>query len=405
MAMNSQVLQSSSELTSNDLQEVLDAVYSISPDNVINFGLKLGVTRDQILAFETQYNRNMKHCLREILNERLKQLPPLTWSDVLQALESRAVGEGALASSIEFQYISPSSPVRGPSDRGHYRSQSPVRGPSDRGHYRSQSPVRGPSDSGHYRSRSPVRGPSDRRHYRFYSPVRGPSDRGHYRSQSPVRGPSDRGHYRSQSPVRGPSDRGHYRSQSPVRGPSDRGHYRSHSPVRGPSDRGHYRSQSPVRGPSDLYMSQSPVDLQQRPSSDPHQHLSLGGERPYPMIMMRQTPVRVSLLSKPNMVTLRRFSTHNGVINVMQQTAARYREIGSYLLNDRSGAIVRGIEVSTRGDPVAAVDMIYARWMEEDVNCSWRKLTQCFRDCGLNSLASDMEQHFGLPSPQQSMSQ
>ena len=193
MAMNSQVLQSSSELTSSDLQEVLDAVYSISPDNVVNFGLKLGVTRDQISAFEMQYNRNMKHCLREILNNRLKQLPLLTWSDVVQALESRAVSEGALACSIQLQYISLSSPVRGPSDRGHYRSRPQVRGPSDRGHYRSRSPVRGPSDRGHYRSRSPVRGPSDREHYRSRSPVRGPSDRGHYRSQSPVRGPSDRG--------------------------------------------------------------------------------------------------------------------------------------------------------------------------------------------------------------------
>ena len=153
------------------------------------------------------------------------------------------------------------SPVRGASDGGHYRSQSPVRGPSDRGHYRSQSPVRGPSDWGHYRSRSPVRGSSDRGHYRSRSPARGPSDRGHYRSRSPARGPSDRGHYRSRSPVRGSSDRGHYRSRSPVRGPSDRGHYRSRSPVRGPSDKGHYRSRSPVRGPSDRghYRSQSPV--------------------------------------------------------------------------------------------------------------------------------------------------
>ena len=261
MAMNSQVLEPSSELTSNDLQEVLDAVYSISPDNVVNFGLKLGVTRDQISAFETQYHRNMKHCLREILNNRLKQLPLLTWRELVQALESRAVGEGALASSIQFKYLSLSSPVRGPSDRGHYRSQSPVRGPSDRGHYRSQSPVRGSSDRGHYRAQSPVRGPSDRGHYRSQSPVREPSDRGHYRSQSPVRGSSDRGHYRAQSPVRGPSDRGHYRSQSPVKEPSDRGHYRSQSPVRESSDRGHYRAQSPVRGASDRghYRAQSPV--------------------------------------------------------------------------------------------------------------------------------------------------
>ena len=109
-------------------------------------------------------------------------------------------------------------------------------------------------------------------------------------------------------------------------------------------------------------------------------------------------------VSKPNMITLRRLSTHNGVINIIQQSAARYRDIGILLLNDGNGTIVRGIEVSARGDPAAAVDMIYTRWMEEDVDYSWKKLTQCFRDCGLNSLASDIEQHFMLPSPQQSMS-
>ena len=84
----------------------------------------------------------------------------------------------------------------------------------------------------------------------------------------------------------------------------------------------------------------------------------------------------------------------------MQQTAPRYRDIGILLLNDRNGAVVDGIEVSARGDPVAAVDKIYAQWIREDVDCSWKKLTECLRDCSLNSPASDIEQHFGLPSPQ-----
>ena len=141
---------------------------------------------------------------------------PLTWHNILTTLRSPTVDVNSLASQIEqdflLQPLGSRSPVRGPSDKGHYRSQLPVRGPSDRGHCRFQSPVRGPSDRGHYRSQLLVRGPSARGHCRFQSPVRGPSDRGHYRSQSLVRGSSDRGHYRSQSLVRGPSDRGHYRS-------------------------------------------------------------------------------------------------------------------------------------------------------------------------------------------------
>ena len=109
-----------------------------------------------------------------------------------------------------------------------------------------------------------------------------------------------------------------------------------------------------------------------------------------------------SLVSKPDMINLRRLSTHAGAINIMQETAPRYRDIGILLLNDRSGAIVDGIKETARGDPVAAVDMIYTRWIGEDVDYSWEKLTQCFRDCDLNSLACDIEQHFGL---QQSMLQ
>ena len=101
------------------------------------------------------------------------------------------------------------------------------------------------------------------------------------------------------------------------------------------------------------------------------------------------------------MVNLRKLSTHDGVINIIQQTAARYRDIGIILLNDRNGAIVDEITESARGDMVAAVDMIYAKWMEEDVGYSWKKLTQCFKDCDLNSLASDIEQHFRFPSPHQ----
>ena len=88
----------------------------------------------------------------------------------------------------------------------------------------------------------------------------------------------------------------------------------------------------------------------------------------------------------------------------MEQSAPRYRDIGILLLNDRYGAIVEGIEVSARGDPLVAVDQIYAKWIRTDVDCSWEKLTQCFRDCGLNSPASTIEQHFGLPSPMQSKS-
>ena len=53
-----------------------------------------------------------------------------------------------------------------------------------------------------------------------------------------------------------------------------------------------------VRHIESWYISPS-VDLSHDPSSDPQQHLSLGGERPYPMVMMGQTTV--NRIENPNM--------------------------------------------------------------------------------------------------------
>ena len=76
MAMSSQPPSSESgELTSDDLQEVFDALYSIAPV-YINLGLRFNVSRNRIRAIEMQYT-NPYDCLREILDYRLNQLPPL----------------------------------------------------------------------------------------------------------------------------------------------------------------------------------------------------------------------------------------------------------------------------------------------------------------------------------------
>ena len=92
-------------LSSDDLQEVLDAVYHISPHKVINFGLKIGVSRNRSEVFEIKYNGDMEHCLREILNECLKLVPPLTWHDIVRALRAPSVKEDQLARQIECRYM------------------------------------------------------------------------------------------------------------------------------------------------------------------------------------------------------------------------------------------------------------------------------------------------------------
>ena len=82
----------------------------MSPSNVVNFGLQLNITRNVIEGFEIYHNRDMKRCLREILNDRLKREPPLTWPDIVTALRADSVGESRLAREIEARHIPSSQP-------------------------------------------------------------------------------------------------------------------------------------------------------------------------------------------------------------------------------------------------------------------------------------------------------
>ena len=100
------------------------------------------------------------------------------------------------------------------------------------------------------------------------------------------------------------------------------------------------------------------------------------------------------------MGNLIKLSTSKGRdIRILDDSAVKYEDIGTILLKDHSGARVRAITKTALGDTVVAVRMIYERWIQEDEDHSWKKLAKCFRDVQLNSLASDIEQHFGLPSP------
>ena len=101
------------------------------------------------------------------------------------------------------------------------------------------------------------------------------------------------------------------------------------------------------------------------------------------------------------MQTLFNLSTSEGDIKIIQRTARQYHEIGVILLNDRYG---ERIDVIKRDEEERAQDImqeIYKGWLAEGTNCSWVTLTDCFRQCGLDRLAYSIEQHFGLPSPQQ----
>ena len=102
------------------------------------------------------------------------------------------------------------------------------------------------------------------------------------------------------------------------------------------------------------------------------------------------------------MMTLGNLTTCTGeVINIIEETAKAYREIGTILLSDRHGARVDSFEIDENWKAKKIIRGIYKQWIAEDEHHSWIALTECLRDCKLNTLAYTIEQCFGLPSPVQ----
>ena len=108
--MASQSLRSTSAnqaLTIDDLAQLENALHGVA-HKATAFGLQLGVIHSNIQTIQIQY-ANPNDQLREILVYRLKQLPPLTWPDIIRALQTNSVQENRLASEIESQFLSAST--------------------------------------------------------------------------------------------------------------------------------------------------------------------------------------------------------------------------------------------------------------------------------------------------------
>ena len=108
-------------LTIDDLAELENNLQRVAHKSTA-FGLQLGVNHPTIQAIQVQY-ANPYDQLREILSYRLRQLPPLTWLDVIQALRSNGMQENRLASEIESQYLSVSASSQ--VTRAHSRTAPP----------------------------------------------------------------------------------------------------------------------------------------------------------------------------------------------------------------------------------------------------------------------------------------
>jgi hypothetical protein len=117
----------------------------------------------------------------------------------------------------------------------------------------------------------------------------------------------------------------------------------------------------------------------------------------------RRMTISVGATERPCLKDLMHLSTREGKdIRIIEESATSYCQIGTILLEDKRGNKVDTILHDAGGKMTETITEVYKKWMKEDPNYSWMKLTQCFRECSLNSLASDIEQHFGILSPLES---
>ena len=80
-----------------------------------------------------------------------------------------------------------------------------------------------------------------------------------------------------------------------------------------------------------------------------------------------------------------------GTTNILPQISSQFRCIGTLLLQDKNGSIVDGIYKAALHDQDETMIRIISRWLKEDTEVSWKKLTECLRRCKLSALAQEIE--------------
>ena len=94
---------------------------------------------------------------------------------------------------------------------------------------------------------------------------------------------------------------------------------------------------------------------------------------------------------RPDLTVLPKFPCKNGKQkNIIEETAPHYKDIGTFLLHDERGNIVKGIEGELRNTPVMIMTDIYEKWLVQ-YGGTWKELIQCLRDCELTVLAGNIE--------------
>ena len=98
-------------------------------------------------------------------------------------------------------------------------------------------------------------------------------------------------------------------------------------------------------------------------------------------------------LAKPNLTELLSFKGTKKAFNLAIEVAAGYSNLGVFLLNDETGAIVQALENEHNKTAEKINTAIFREWLQGKgaQPVAWSTLIDVFRDIGLCTLADDIE--------------
>ena len=89
----------------------------------------------------------------------------------------------------------------------------------------------------------------------------------------------------------------------------------------------------------------------------------------------------------PNLVTLLRFPTSEGYINLTKKVGDNFKTFGTLLLKDKSGAIMSGLEHTYNGRVMDITRAVFTMWItSEPTPVTWENLLTSMRSSGLETL-------------------
>ena len=96
----------------------------------------------------------------------------------------------------------------------------------------------------------------------------------------------------------------------------------------------------------------------------------------------------IHIVERPNLLTLLGFPTSEGYKNLAREIGPAYKIFATFLLSDKSGAIMAGLE-RRHNDRVEDINVdVFQKWVTESKSpVTWEGFVKTLRKAGLNHLA------------------